>query len=64
MSGAQVSTMQEGGDHRNSSRVLVMDHDLLVLVTVVLDNALDQDINRSAQEHIVCGIMNDVELHI
>ena len=56
--------MQEGGDHRNSSRVLVMDHDLLVLVTVVLDNALDQDINRSAQEHIVCGIMNDVELHI
>ena len=64
MSGLRVSTMQEGGYRHNSSGVRVMDHDCLILVTVVLDNTLDQYVKWSAQEDIVCRVANNMELDV
>ena len=59
-----MSTMWEGGHHHDSSRVQVMDRDCLVLVTVVLDNTLNQYVEWSAQKDIVCWVANNVELYI
>ena len=39
-----------------------MDHDRLILVAVVPDNTLDQYVEWSAQEDIVCQVANNVEL--
>ena len=64
MSGAWVSTTLEGGHHCDSSGVWVVDSDCLILITVVLDNTLDQYVEWSAQEDIVCQVANDVELNI
>ena len=64
MSGVWVSTMQEGGHRCNSARVQVVDRDHLILVTVVSDNTLNQYVEWLAQEHIVRGVANNVELHI
>ena len=41
-----------------------MDHDHLILVTVVLDNMLDQYVEWLAQEDIVCQVVNDMELNV
>ena len=41
-----------------------MDHDHLILITVVLDDTLNQNIKWLAQENIVRRVVNDVELHI
>ena len=41
-----------------------MDHDCLILVTVVLDDTLDQYVKWSTQENVVCGVVNDVELNV
>ena len=41
-----------------------MDHDGLILITIISDNALDQYVKRLAQEDIVHGVANDVELHV
>ena len=59
-----MSTMWEGGHHHDSSRVQIVDCDHLVLVTVVPDNTLDQNVEWSAQENIVHGVANDVELYV
>ena len=59
-----MSTIWEGGHCHNSSRVQVVDRDRLILVTVVLNDTLDQNVEWSTQEDIVCGVVNDVELHI
>ena len=48
----------------DSSGVWVVDHDHLILVTVVLDDTLDQYIEWSPQEDIICWVVNDVELNI
>ena len=60
----RVSTMWEGRQHHNSARVWVVDHDHLILITVVLDDTLNQNIKWLAQENIVRRVVNDVELHI
>ena len=41
-----------------------MDCDCLILITVVPDNTLDQNVEWSAQENIVHGVANDVELYV
>ena len=41
-----------------------MDHDGLILITIILDNALNQYVEWLAQEDIIPGVANDVELHI
>ena len=41
-----------------------MDHDGLILIAVVLVDTLDQNVEWSAQEDIVCGVVNYVKLHI
>ena len=41
-----------------------MDYDGLVLITIVLDDALDQYVEWPAEEDIIHGVVNDVELHI
>ena len=64
MSGSQVSTMREGGYHRDSSGVWVVDCDGLILVAVVLDYTLDQYVKRSAQEYVISWVPNDMELYI
>ena len=64
MSGVWVSTTLEGGHHRDSSGVWVVDCDCLILITVVLDNTLDQYVEWSAQEDIICQVANDVELNV
>ena len=56
--------MQEGGHCHDSSGVWVMDHDHLILVTVVPDDTLDQYVKWSPQEDIICQVANDVELNI
>ena len=60
----QVSTTQEGGHCHNSSGVWVMDRDHLILITVVLDDTLNQSVEWSAQENVVHGVANDVELYV
>ena len=64
VSSVWVSTMLEGGHHRDSSGVWVVDRDCLILITVVLDNTLDQYVEWSAQEDIICQVVNDVELNV
>ena len=59
-----MSTTQEGGYCCDSSRVWVMDCDCLILVTVVSDNTLDQNVEWSAQEDIVCWVANNVGLNV
>ena len=41
-----------------------MDRDCLILIAVVPDNTLNQYVERSAQEDIVCWVPNDMELDI
>ena len=41
-----------------------MDCDCLILVAVVLDDTLDQYVERLAQEDVVCWVSNDVKLYI
>ena len=41
-----------------------MDHDRLILIAVVLDNTLDQYVEWSAQEDIVCWVPNNMELDV
>ena len=41
-----------------------MDRDHLVLITVVLDDTLNQNVKWSAQEDIICWVANDVELNV
>ena len=41
-----------------------MDRNHLVLVAVVLDNTLNQYVERSAQKDVVCWVANDVELYV
>ena len=64
MSGSRVSTTQEGGHCRDSSRVWVVDRDRLILVAVVPDNTLDQYVEWSAQEYVVSRVPNDMELYV
>ena len=59
-----MSTTQEGGDCCDSSGAQVMDHDGLILVTIIPDDALNQYVEWLAQEDIVCGVVNNMELHI
>ena len=59
-----MSTMWEGGHCDDSSGVRVMDQDRLILFAVVPDNTLDQYVEWSAQEDIICRVVNDVELNI
>ena len=56
--------MREGGYHRDSSRVRVVDCDRLILVAVVLDYTLNQYVERSAQEYVVSRVPNDMELYV
>ena len=56
--------MWEHGYRRDSSRVWVVDHDRLILIAVVLDNTLNQYVERSAQKDVVCWVANDVELYV
>ena len=64
MSGVWVSTMWESGDCHYSSGVWVVDHDGLILITVVPDDALNQNVEWSAQGDNVHGVANNVKLHI
>ena len=41
-----------------------MDCDRLILVAVVPDDTLNQYVERSAQEDVVCQVPNDMELYI
>ena len=56
--------MQECGYRCDSSRVWVVDHDRLILVAVVLDNTLNQYVERSAQEDVICQVPNNMELNL
>ena len=59
-----MSTMREGGHCHDSSGVWVMDCDRLILVTVALDDALNQNVEWLAQENVICRVVNNVELYI
>ena len=59
-----MSGSQEGGYHRDSSGVWVVDRDRLILVAVVPDNTLNQYVEWSAQEYVVGRVLNDMELYI
>ena len=41
-----------------------MDRDCLILIAVVLDNTLDQYVEWSAQEDVICQVVNDMELDV
>ena len=41
-----------------------MDRDHLILVAVVLDDTLNQYVKRSAQEHVISWVPNDMELYV
>ena len=59
-----ISGAWEGRHCCDSARVQVVDCNCLILITVVLDNTLDQNVEWSAQEDIVCWVANNVELNI
>ena len=58
-----MCSVQEGGDCHHSSGVQVVDHNGLILINIVLDDALDQYVEWPAQEDIVHRITDNVELH-
>ena len=59
-----MSTTWEGGDCCDSSRVWVMDHNGLILITIIPDNALDQYVKWPAQEDVIHRVANNMELHV